>query len=236
MTQQSAEMIHTLAHGAYPARCLQVAAEIGVADHIDDEPVPVGKLAAVCGAAPGALDRVLRLLGAYGVFEERDGGYAHTAASRVLRDDHPMSARPLLRLTGLPMHLDSLSLLQHTVMTGEPAIEVLQAEGIWAYLREQPGEAEIFNHAMTSKAAADVTAVVDAYDFTPFPVIADIGGGRGHLLRGILDAVPGTEGVQFDRPSVGADCRASPTARGTTAADTAVTGATSTIPSVAKVR
>ncbi|MEV6949742.1 methyltransferase [Streptomyces sp. NPDC051172] len=202
MTKQSPEMIHALAYGAYPARCLQVAAEIGIADRIDDEPVPPGKLAAACGAAPGALDRVLRLLASFGVFEERDGGFAHTDASRVLRDDHPMSARPLLRLMGLPMHLDSLALLQHTVMTGEPAIEVLQAEGLWAYLQERPDEAAIFDRAMTSKAAADVPAVVDAYDFTPFGRIADIGGGRGHLLRGILDAVPGAEGVLFDRPGV----------------------------------
>ncbi|MFF7475128.1 methyltransferase [Streptomyces sp. NPDC008092] len=202
MTQQSPEMIHSLAYGAYPARCLQVVSEIGVADRIDDEPVSVGKLAAACGAAPGALDRVLRLLASYGVFEERDGGYAHTDASRVLRADHPMSARPLLRLMGLPLHLDSLALLRHTVMTGEPAIEVLQSGGLWAYLQERPGDSEIFDRAMTSKAAADVPAVVGAYDFSPFGVVADIGGGRGHLLRGILDAVPDAEGVLFDQPGV----------------------------------
>ncbi|MFD3582548.1 methyltransferase [Streptomyces sp. NPDC058683] len=202
MTQQPVETIHALAYGAYPARCLQVVCEIGVADRIDDEPVPVGKLAAACGADPGTLTRILRLLASFDVFEERDGGYAHTVASRLLRDDHPMSARPLIRLTGLPMHLDSLSLLQHTVLTGEPAIETLRPDGIWAYLDEHPDQAEIFNRAMTSKAAADVPAVVDAYDFTPFGVIADIGGGRGHLLRAVLDAVPDAEGVLFDQPSV----------------------------------
>ncbi|MGW2963913.1 methyltransferase [Streptomyces sp. NPDC001220] len=202
MTQQPLETLHELAYGAYPARCLQVVSEIGVADHIDDEPVPVGKLAAACGADPGMLTRALRLLASFDVFEERDGGYAHTVASRHLRDDHPMSARPLIRLTGLPMHLDSLALLQHTVTTGEPGIETLRPGGIWAYLDGHPDQAEIFNRAMTSKAAADVPAVVDAYDFTPFAVIADIGGGRGHLLRAVLDAVPDAEGVLVDQPSV----------------------------------
>ena len=43
---------------------------------------------------------------------------------------------------------------------------------------------------MTAKAVADIAAVQGAYDFAPFGTIADMGGGRGHLLRAILDAVP----------------------------------------------
>ncbi|MDH6217885.1 methyltransferase [Streptomyces pseudovenezuelae] len=202
MTQQPNEMIHALSYGAYAARCLQVVADMGVADHIDDEPVPVEKLAAACGADPGMLARVLRLLTAHGVFELRDAGYAHTDASRLLRDDHPMSARPLVRLTGLPVHLDGLARLQHTVTTGQPAVETFEPGGLWAYLHAHPEEAELFNHAMTSKAAADIPTVLDAYDFTPFASIADIGGGRGHLLRAVLDSAPATEGILFDRPVV----------------------------------
>jgi hypothetical protein len=55
---------------------------------------------------------------------------------------------------------------------------------------------------MTAKAAADVTAVVAAYDFTDVGVLADIGGGRGHLLRAALDAAPRTRGVLVDLPAV----------------------------------
>ncbi|MEU9454094.1 methyltransferase [Streptomyces sp. NPDC048277] len=202
MTQRAHETIHALTYGAYPARCLQVVAELGVADLVDDGPVPVGRLAAGSGADPRTLDRVLRLLTAYGVFEERDGGYAHTPASRVLRGDHPKSARPRLRMMGLPIQLDSLTLLRHTVMTGEPAIEVLAPGGLWTYLHDRPDDAEIFNHAMSAKSAADVPAVVGAYDFTSFGVIVDIGGGRGQLLRGILDRAPAAEGILFDQPGV----------------------------------
>jgi C-methyltransferase len=55
---------------------------------------------------------------------------------------------------------------------------------------------------MTAKAGIDVGAVTAAYDFTRFGRIADIGGGRGHLLRAILEAAPGAEGVLFDLPMV----------------------------------
>ncbi|CAN5129008.1 hypothetical protein BH24ACT12_BH24ACT12_22360 [soil metagenome] len=55
---------------------------------------------------------------------------------------------------------------------------------------------------MTAKAAADVAAVLGAYGFGRFGTIADIGGGRGHLLRAILDVVPTAEGILFELPDV----------------------------------
>src|SRR5206468_12652350 len=60
----------------------------------------------------------------------------------------------------------------------------------------------IFGRAMTARASVDVGAVIAAYDFTRFRRIADIGGGRGHLLRAILEAAPGAEGILFDLPMV----------------------------------
>ena len=41
-------------------------------------------------------------------------------------------------------------------------------------------------------------------DFSQFKVIADIGGGRGHLLRAVLEQAPEARGVLFDRPQVAA--------------------------------
>ena len=55
---------------------------------------------------------------------------------------------------------------------------------------------------MTAKAVADIAAVLQAYVLGAFRTIADVGGGRGHLLRAILDAVPSAEGVLFDLPKV----------------------------------
>jgi hypothetical protein len=55
---------------------------------------------------------------------------------------------------------------------------------------------------MAGKSAAVVPAVLDAYDFTPHQTIADIGGGRGHLLQSILNAAPKSSGMLFDLPHV----------------------------------
>ena len=48
-------------------------------------------------------------------------------------------------------------------------------------------------------------AVAAAFDWSRFPVIADIGGGIGSQLSSILDAHPSCRGILFDQPAVVAE-------------------------------
>ena len=201
-TARPHEIVWTLINDFVSSRSLQVVAELGVADHIGDEPVSVDQLAAACCVDPDALDRVLHLLASQGTFARDADGYRHTEASRLLCTEHPMSMRAFARMMGMPVIRASFDHLEHSVRTGSPAIELTAAGGLWAYLMAHPEEAQIFGQAMTGKAAADTAAVLGAYDFGRFDTIADIGGGRGHLLRAVLDAVPAAEGILFDLPDV----------------------------------
>lgn len=201
-TELPHETVWNITTAGASARSLHVVADLGVADHIYDAPVTVAELGARCGVDAEALDRVLRLLVAHGIFQRRDDGYQHTESSRLLRSDHPMSMRAFARMFGSSLFWDSLGRLDHSVRTVAPAAELVEPKGFWAYLQAHPDEARIFDEAMTSKAYADVAAVVDAYDFRAFHTIADIGGGRGHLLEAVLEATPTARGVLFDLPSV----------------------------------
>lgn len=185
-----------------PSVCLHLVAELGVADHISCTPAPVATLADRCGVDPSALDRVLALLASHGIFQCEGGGYAHTHASSLLRSDHPASMRAFPRMMALPLINAVFTRLEHTLRTGKPAVEAIESNGFWAYLHDHPDEAQIFGQAMTAKANADIAAVLDAYDFGRFSTVADIGGGRGHLLHAILNAAPDTRGVLFDLPDV----------------------------------
>ncbi len=142
------------------------------------------------------------MLAAHGIFVRGADGYRHTPASRLLRSDHPMSMRPFVRMAGMPLMWGSLNGLAGAVRTGRPVVETLEPDGLWAYLRDRPGEAAVFARAMSAKASGEIAAVLAAYDFTGFATIADIGGGRGHLLRAVLDAAPAATGVLFDLPEV----------------------------------
>jgi hypothetical protein len=199
---QPDEIIWTLTNAVIPSRCLHVIAALGVADEVGDDPVSTPELASRCGADADALGRMLRLMAAHGIFAPHGDGFRHTPASRLLRSDHPKSMRALATMMGLPVFAATFDRLEHSARTGSPAIDAVEPDGLWAYLQAHPEEARTFDRAMTAKAAVDIATLLDAYDFSRFATIADIGGGRGHLLTAILDAVPTAAGVLFDRPQV----------------------------------
>jgi hypothetical protein len=194
-----------LAGGYAVPRCLHVVADLGVADVLDEKPRTATELAAAVSANPDALDRVLRLLAAHGVFAAQGEKFQHTPASRLLRTDHPHSMRAFARMFGLPPFWAAQGALMHSVRTGRVATEEVQPGGFYAYVAGDRGAGAIFNAAMAAKAHGQVAGVLASYDFSRFGTIGDIGGGRGHLLQGILDAVPGARGVLFDLPHVVAE-------------------------------
>lgn len=158
-------------------------------------------MAAATSTHAGALNRILRVLCSVGVFEACDGGYIHTPASRLLRKDHPQSVRGYV-LAMMPIFWEPFGNLDYSLVTGEPSFDKLHPEAVFKYLAEHPREARIFDDAMTGKSLGVTSGVVDRYDFSPFATIADIGGGRGHLLRAILKSAPHARGILFDLPHV----------------------------------
>jgi hypothetical protein len=199
------ELLRDIAGGYCLNRCLHVVADLGVADVLDENPQTAADLAASVGANPDALARVLRLLSAYGVFEVEGEKVRHSAASRLLRSDHPQSMRALARMLGTSVNWAVFGEMKHSVETGLPAAEHVLPGGFWAHFAEHPEEGAIFNAAMAGKAHGQVAGVMAVYDFSEFGVIGDIGGGRGHLLRAVLDSTPAAKGVLFDLPHVIAD-------------------------------
>src|SRR3954471_8849664 len=191
-----------LSAGYYVSRALHGVADLGVADVLGDTPQSTASLAAATSASPGALDRVLRLLALYGVFEYVDGVVGHTPASRLLRQDHPQSMRPLVRMFGLPGFWAAVGELGWAIKTGEPSANRALPDGLWGYLAQNPDASRIFGEAMTAKAQGHIGGIVNPYDFSTFKTIADIGGGRGHLIRAVIAATPGASGVLFDQPHV----------------------------------
>jgi O-methyltransferase domain len=191
-----------IAGGYALPRSLHVVAELGVADALDETPRTATELASAVGADADALERVMHLLAAHGVFAARGEAFEHTAASRLLRTDHPRSMRAFARMFGLPPFWAAQGDLLYSVRSGRVASEEVLPGGFYGYLASNPEGAALFNAAMAAKAHGQVAGVLAAYDFSRFGNVGDIGGGRGHLLRAILDAVPDARGVLFDLPRV----------------------------------
>ena len=196
----------SMSHGL--PRSLHAVAELGIADALGESPRSAEELARDTGTNAGALARTLRVLSAEGIFEARDGAWGHTSASRLLRSDHPQSMRSFVRMIGLTVYWRGFEYFADALKTGESVQERVVPGGYWKYLSENPVAARLFDEAMMGKAAGQIAGVLASYDFSAFGTIADIGGGRGHLLAAVLHAAPRAQGVLFDQPHVTAAAQA----------------------------
>jgi hypothetical protein len=203
-----AKLVSDVSRAHIAARCLHVIADCGAADAVGPAGATPEAIAKHTGLNADALDRMLRLLAAHGIFAHGPGGsYCHTPASETLRTDHPRSVRAYVRMAGMPAFWDRFTELPQTARTGRPRYDMA---GLVEYYAAHPEESAIFNAAMVSKARTALPAVAAAYDFDAFATIVDVGGGRGHLLQAILERAPRPRGLLFERPHVVADTQATP--------------------------
>lgn len=107
-------------------------------------------------------------------------------------------------MVGMPFHRYPWTDLYETVRTGESAFDRLHGKEAFEYLAEHPEDAAIFD-AANSISTTETASIVQAYDFSRFRTIVDVGGGRGGLLAAILSANPHLQGVLFDVPTVVAE-------------------------------
>jgi hypothetical protein len=189
--------------GKHITYSLSAVARLGVADHIDNEPVPVTELAAKVGAHAPSLYRVMRMLASIDVFEEnRNQSFSHTAMSELLKTEVPGSLRHLATFWGDPWSTRAFENMTHILRTGEDGVTKAYGKNVFEVLADNPDQAETFHRGMVNVSALVGEAVAEAYDFSSFTRIADIGGGHGMLLASILRKYPHLEGVLYDLPEV----------------------------------
>ena len=197
-------MLYQMSIGHYLSRALHLAAKLGIADLLKDGPRDYRDLASASETHAPSLNRVLRLLASVGIFEELDGGqFALQPLGELLRSDVPGSMRASVMLfTGVGIQ-DSWKELEFCVRTGEPAFRRTSPDADpFTQMAQDPEAAALFDKAMATFAPQTAAAVAAAYDFSVFRKIADVGGGNGALLIGILKANPRLRGIVFDQPHV----------------------------------
>jgi SAM-dependent methyltransferase len=181
---------------------------LAVFDALRDRPKTAREVAEATESHEPALRRLLRFLTAVDLLaEDGSGRFSLTALGEMLRSDHPQSARPLAVFYGEPFMWGAWGDLYQSVKTGKPGFELVHGETFFDYLARRSAEAAVFNAAMTSASAIDLPVILNAYDFSGFSKIVDVGGGHGALLQAILERCPHAAGVLCDQPSVlaGAD-------------------------------
>jgi hypothetical protein len=202
-TGKAALEVHSLLNGFEVTQAIHVAAALGVADHIGDEPRPIAEIASAVRAHSGALYRLLRALAALGIFREHDDRrFSRTRMGDCLRSDSSDSVGPHAIFVGQKNQWDAWGELLHSVRTGENAFRAVHGTSSWEYRRRHPDQNDIFNAAMTANSRRVEQAILADGDFGRFAHVADIGGGQGSLMAALLQAHPALRGVVFDLPHV----------------------------------
>jgi hypothetical protein len=201
--QSPSAALRRLANGFQVSQAIYVAPTLGIADELRGGPRSSADLAEATACHPGALHRLLRALASAGVLHEgADGRFSLTELGECLRSDAPQPVGGWAALVGRPYFWAAWGALLHSVRTGENAMTHVTGSGPWDYRAERPEESAIFDRAMTDLSRRTSRAVLEAYDFSRFGTVVDVGGGQGALLAAILAAHPAMRGVLFDLPHV----------------------------------
>jgi O-methyltransferase domain len=147
--------------------------------------------------------RLLRAHSTVGtVLEHTDGRFSLLPMGECLLPDVPGFFEALVRLNGSDWCGSVYLGLAEAVKTGESAFTRRHGEGMFAWLSKHPMEREIFARAMSTFTGIEAEWVLDAYDFTKYEHIVDVGGGKGSLISSILSQTVDSQGTLFDLPEV----------------------------------
>jgi SAM-dependent methyltransferase len=186
----------------WASQAIFVAAKLGIADLLAAGPVSTEELARATASHAPSLYRLLRALASVGVFTETTAHYfGLTPLAALLQTTTPGSMHSLAILYSDPCYRAWEDLL-HSVRTGENAFEHGFGMPIFDYFAQHPETDRVFNDAMVGYSHQVANDVVRAYDFSPFGVVVDVGGGYGTLLTAILRGTPDARGILFDQPHV----------------------------------
>lgn len=188
-----------LVTGYWISQAIYAAAWFDLPRHLAAGPRTAEEVAVAAGTHPESTFRLLRALASVGIFvQDGQERFALAAMGEELRDP---AGRAFSLMTGNTMYR-AWGELAHSVRTGEPAFDHAFQQPVFEFLRDHPEEAEIFDAAMTGVHGPETEPMIDAYDFSVFETVVDVGGGNGSVLSAILSRAPRLKGVLYDLPDV----------------------------------
>jgi hypothetical protein len=177
---------------------IYVVAQLGIADLLRDGPLSVDALAEKTDTHPPTLYRLLRALSSVGIFVETDEGlFDLTPLAQCLLSD---ALRPIARMFLSGWHDKAWNSLAYTVRTGKPGFDHAFGKQAFEWMEENPEERAILDQGQGMKAIGFAKAVIEAYDFSDFNSICDVGGGQGAFLIQLLANYPHIKGIVADMP------------------------------------
>jgi hypothetical protein len=192
--------MNQLIRSYWTTQAIFVAAELRIADLLVEGPKHPDQLGEEAGVKGDMLYRVLRALASIGIFaEDAAGRFSLTPLADTLRGDS--GQRAYARLHGQELY-QSWGKLLEAVRTGDAGFVKAFGMPAFEYFSRNPERGSVFDGAMTGHHGTEANPMLEAYDFSGFKELVDVGGGNGSLLTAILKRHSAMRGVLFDLPRV----------------------------------
>src|SRR5215831_18756790 len=176
--------MNQLIRGYWTTQAIYVAAELRIADQLADGPKSPDELGEQAGVQGDMLYRVLRALASIGIFaEDGEGRFMLTPLADTLRGDS--GQRAYARLHGQELY-QSWGKLLEAVRTGDAGFVKAYGASAFEYFGKNVERGAVFDKAMTGHHGPEADPMLNAYDFSGFKELVDVGGGNGSLLTAIL--------------------------------------------------
>ncbi|WED43957.1 methyltransferase [Legionella cardiaca] len=183
------------------SRAIHTVAKLGIANHMSLQPIKIKKLAEMTGTKPELLGRLLKFLSAYQVFNCDEESCSLTELSLPLRDDDPHSIRDVLCMVD-DSWWQAFANLDTSLKTGKSAFSQQHGDDFFTFLSKHPEKQSNFDKGMAKLSTYDDKAVANAFDFSSFSHLIDMGGGRGGLAKAVAHQYPTLKVMLFDTPAV----------------------------------
>lgn len=188
----------------WQSRALYVAARLDIATVLGDEALDADAIATRVAATADAIGRLLRLLAAIGVFEEKAPHvFRNNKISAFLRSDNRKNVRAMILMhnseaMSRPWYED----LEQGIRKGVPPFRLSHGEDLFDYLDHHADLDSLFSEAMDSVEALTGDSFATDFDWGRFERIIDVGGSRGAKSLAILKRHPKLTALVVDRPQV----------------------------------
>lgn len=184
--------------GYIKSQLIYVAAKLAIPDLLQDGPLRFQEIAEQVKAEPPALYRLLNGLVNIGILcETSDGKFQLSEAGYYLIRGKADGLSEIAILQGEEA-FQAWGNLLYSVQTGQPAFKRVFGSEFFEYLTQNPQTQQRFDVFMSNTSLLAARAFRQAYDFSKFRCVVDVGGGNGRLLATILQANPQLSGLLFD--------------------------------------
>jgi hypothetical protein len=211
--ERERDRLVSMVWNSYVPHALHSLVSLGIAELLANGAATVERLAEQSGTHAPSLYRLLRVAVSVDVVRLDGELFALTTAGELLCSGVPGSVRNMILRYGNAAERGSWGELNYSVRTGQDAVRHIFGEGFFELLSTDPEQAAIFNETMAEVSRGVVQAMREL-DIAWHGRIADVGGGSGALLAGVLAANPQTFGLLYDTESGLRDAEASLTAAG----------------------